>query len=85
MDKKNLFPGKGEMMKPTSCFATGLGKGTQVGMLEGPHPWALHLGDRCLLAGRGLSLRSEATGPRDESTWPQNGDQPKVNSLVHPL
>lgn len=30
------------------------GKG-QLGMLEGPHPWALYLGDRRLLAGRLVS------------------------------
>ena len=29
------FPGKGEMMKPASCFATGLGRRTQVGTIDG--------------------------------------------------
>ena len=77
--------GRGGCMFPPYTRRNGRRKGTQVGMLKGPHPWALHLGGRRLLAGRSLSLRSEATGPRDESTWPQNGDQPKVNALVHPF
>lgn len=29
------FPGKGEMMKPASCFATSLGRSTQVGTVDG--------------------------------------------------
>lgn len=71
------FPGKGEMMKPTSCFATGLGKRTQVGTVDGGRDRSS--GETLGPAELGEQRLEEGTqGQGETSVWPSFPSCPRL-------
>ena len=81
------------MMKPTSCFATGLGKGTQVGMVDGDRDRSS--GEILGPAELGEQRLEEGTqGEGEPSVWPSFPSCPRLapcgslqqpGSLLRPL